>query len=88
VRLIGRLRPVLSGLDPRQLLVRLSLGQHRFELRAKIMLQPATAVLVPAAAFLGVVLVERGALEAPAGKALSDQAAAVNDVIDRTFFQR
>jgi methyl-accepting chemotaxis protein len=65
----------------------LSVRHRRFELRAKLMLQLALAVVVPAAAFLGVVLIERGALEAPVGKSLSDQAAQVSDVVDRTLFQ-
>ncbi|HEV2549316.1 MAG TPA: methyl-accepting chemotaxis protein [Stellaceae bacterium] len=66
----------------------MSLRNRRFELRAKLMLQLALAVVLPAAAFLGVVLVERGALESPAGKSLSDQAAQLSDVVDRTLFQR
>jgi methyl-accepting chemotaxis protein len=76
----------LSAIQPRQL--RQGLRDMRFELRAKLMLQLALAVLVPAAAFLGVVLFERGALEAPAGRSLSQQAVQLNDVIDRTLFQR
>jgi methyl-accepting chemotaxis protein len=80
------MRAVLSHARLRDLV--LSLRHRRFELRAKLMLQLGLAVLLPAAAFLGVVLAERGALEAPVGKSLSDQAAQVSDVIDRTLFQR
>jgi hypothetical protein len=79
-------RVPLSRLNLRRLLT--SLRQRRFELRAKLMLQLALAVVVPAAAFLSVVLAERGALEAPVGKSLSDQAAQLSDVVDRTLFQR
>ena len=79
-------RAALSRLNLRLLL--LSLRNRRFELRAKLMLQLALAVVVPAAAFLSVVLAERGALEAPVGKSLSDQAAQLSDLVDRTLFQR
>jgi methyl-accepting chemotaxis protein len=80
------MRALLSRASLKQLV--LSLRHRRFELRAKLMLQLAIAVVMPAAAFLGVVLVERGALEAPVGKSLSDQAAQVSDVVDRMLFQR
>ncbi|HYM02850.1 MAG TPA: methyl-accepting chemotaxis protein, partial [Stellaceae bacterium] len=46
------------------------------------------ATLVPMLALIGVVMFERSALEAPFAAALSDQAAQVNETLDRTFFER